>query len=148
MTLSPRPGSGPSSELAPQQVAPGPPLRASDTDRESVVQTLRDATAQGMLDLDEFEERMSAAYGARFRHELQPLTTDLRPGPGPIPPGWQAVTMLAVLQARTSWARVPWSALLRSRPGLAVLPILLVVLAVLGVLAADDLSGIELLGDD
>src|SRR5690606_19873432 len=51
--------------------------RASDADRERVVDLLRDAASDGRLDLDEFEERMTAAYRARTYGELDPLTKDL-----------------------------------------------------------------------
>ena len=41
------------------------PIRASDKERESVVDVLRDAYTEGRLTLDEFEERTSAAYASR-----------------------------------------------------------------------------------
>jgi Domain of unknown function (DUF1707) len=53
------------------------PIRASDTERQSVVDVLRDAYADGRLTLDEFEERMSAAYAARTWPDLRELTSDL-----------------------------------------------------------------------
>jgi hypothetical protein len=53
------------------------PIRASDQERESVVDVLRDAYADGRLTLDEFEERTSAAYAAKMRADLRELTTDL-----------------------------------------------------------------------
>lgn len=56
--------------------------RASDADREQVVETLREAASEGRLDLDEFEERMTAAYAARTYGELDRLTRDL-PGTAP-----------------------------------------------------------------
>lgn len=52
-------------------------IRASDMDRESVVTILRDAHAEGRLTLDEFQERVSAAYAARTWGELADLTADL-----------------------------------------------------------------------
>lgn len=52
-------------------------IRASDGDRERVVEILRDQTGQGRLTLDEFEERMSAAYAAKTWDDLRPLTRDL-----------------------------------------------------------------------
>ncbi|MFD5145581.1 DUF1707 domain-containing protein [Streptomyces sp. NPDC058401] len=57
--------------------APLPELRASDADRERVVDRLRDAVAEGRLDMDEFEERLDAAYRSRTYAELEPLTRDL-----------------------------------------------------------------------
>ena len=41
------------------------PIRASDTDREAVVATLREAYTAGRLNLDEFDERMTSAYAAK-----------------------------------------------------------------------------------
>lgn len=52
-------------------------LRASDADRERVAEVLRDALAEGRLDMDEFEERLDATYKARTYGELTPLTRDL-----------------------------------------------------------------------
>ncbi|MER6030416.1 DUF1707 domain-containing protein [Streptomyces sp. NPDC001851] len=52
-------------------------LRASDNDRDRVAEVLRDALAEGRLDMAEFEERLEAAYKARTYGELAPLTRDL-----------------------------------------------------------------------
>lgn len=52
-------------------------LRASDTDRERIVEQLRRHAAEGRLTMDEFEERMSAAYEARTYGALSELTRDL-----------------------------------------------------------------------
>ncbi|MGW1771576.1 DUF1707 SHOCT-like domain-containing protein [Streptomyces sp. NPDC002104] len=65
--------------------SPLPELRASDADRERVVDRLRDAVAEGRLDMDEFEERLDAAYRSRTYAELEPLTRDL-PAPGETAP--------------------------------------------------------------
>lgn len=59
-----------------------PELRASDADREQVAGRLRDAMAEGRLDMDEFGERLDAVYRARTYAELEPLTRDL-PATGP-----------------------------------------------------------------
>lgn len=56
---------------------PLPELRASDADRDRVVERLRDALAEGRLDMEEFEERLEAAYRSRTYAELEPLTSDL-----------------------------------------------------------------------
>jgi hypothetical protein len=56
---------------------PNPSLRASDADRERVVEILRQHTAEGRITADEFEERMTAAYAARTMGALAELTTDL-----------------------------------------------------------------------
>ncbi|AOP45665.1 DUF1707 SHOCT-like domain-containing protein [Streptomyces lydicus] len=57
-----------------------PELRASDADRERVAEILRDALAEGRLVMEEFEERLDAAYRARTYGELEPLTADLPTG--------------------------------------------------------------------
>ncbi|MFF9088042.1 DUF1707 domain-containing protein [Streptomyces sp. NPDC014991] len=62
-----------------------PDLRASDADRERVAEILRDALAEGRLVMEEFEERLEAAYTARTYGELAPLTRDL-PGAGAVAP--------------------------------------------------------------
>jgi hypothetical protein len=54
-----------------------PELRASDADRDETVTRLREHSAAGRLTLEEFTERMSAAYAARTRRELEELTRDL-----------------------------------------------------------------------
>jgi hypothetical protein len=53
------------------------PIRASDADREAVVDTLREAFTAGRLTLEEFDDRMSAAYLGRTWGDLRELTTDL-----------------------------------------------------------------------
>ncbi|CAL9432456.1 hypothetical protein SUDANB58_02077 [Streptomyces sp. enrichment culture] len=60
-----------------------PELRASDADRERVAEILRDALAEGRLDMSEFEERLDAAYRARTYGELAPITRDLPAGAAP-----------------------------------------------------------------
>ncbi|MET9439871.1 DUF1707 domain-containing protein [Streptomyces sp. NPDC006610] len=58
-----------------------PELRASDADRERVAEVLRDALAEGRLDMTEFEDRLDATYKARTYGELEPITRDLPAGP-------------------------------------------------------------------
>ena len=53
------------------------PIRASDKERESVVDVLRDAYTEGRLTLEEFEERTSAAYASKTWTDLRELTGDL-----------------------------------------------------------------------
>jgi hypothetical protein len=53
------------------------PIRASDQERESVVDVLRDAFTDGRLTLDEFEDRTTAAYAAKTWTDLRELTADL-----------------------------------------------------------------------
>jgi hypothetical protein len=62
---------------------PGSPaLRASDTDRDRVIEVLRAALADGRLDPVEFDERLGAALAARTIDALAPLTADLIAAPG------------------------------------------------------------------
>ena len=57
----------------------GPDLRAGDADREAVAAALREHYAQGRLTLDEFNQRVDAAYAATMRSQLSALTRDLPP---------------------------------------------------------------------
>lgn len=52
-------------------------LRISDADRHRVAEVLREAAGEGRLDLDELEERLEGAYGAKTYRDLIPLTADL-----------------------------------------------------------------------
>ncbi|MFC5063695.1 DUF1707 SHOCT-like domain-containing protein [Actinomycetospora atypica] len=62
---------------------PSPAIRASDADRERVAELVRAAVGDGRLTVVEGDERQAAAYGAVFRHELEPVTADLAPVPAP-----------------------------------------------------------------
>ncbi|MDQ0776972.1 hypothetical protein QF026_005438 [Streptomyces aurantiacus] len=83
-----------------------PELRASDADRERVAEVLRDAVAEGRLDMEEFEERLETTYKARTYKELEPITRDL-PAPGvsapvALPP--HAVSMVKGPAGTGDWA--------------------------------------------
>jgi fatty acid desaturase len=52
-------------------------LRVSDADRERVVEELRAHAGDGRLDLDELEERTSAALAARTLAQLRAVKADL-----------------------------------------------------------------------
>ncbi|MEU3218396.1 DUF1707 domain-containing protein [Streptomyces sp. NPDC006971] len=56
-------------------------MRASDAERERIAETLREAVAEGRLEMEEFEQRLDATYKARTHGELAPLVRDL-PAPG------------------------------------------------------------------
>jgi hypothetical protein len=60
-----------------QAGVPDPNVRASDADRERIVEQLRQHTADGRLTMDEFEQRMAGAYAAKTYGELAELTRDL-----------------------------------------------------------------------
>ena len=111
--------------------AESPPVRASDADRHAVVAVLHDAVARGLLTLTEGDERMAAAYSARFVRDLPPLTADLPPAPAPAPvaPGWRALMLLAWLQLRSLFTRTTVRDV-RARPRLA-----LAIVALLAVLS-------------
>ena len=59
-----------------------PALRASDADRDRVIELLRAAVADGRLDPAEFDQRLDAALAARTIDALAPLTADLIAAPG------------------------------------------------------------------
>lgn len=54
-------------------------LRASDAEREAVVQRLVRAMEEGRITVTEFDERAQKAYAAKTRAELDELTSDLPP---------------------------------------------------------------------
>lgn len=60
-----------------------PALRAADADRERTVATLREHAVEGSLSLEEFTDRMSTAYLARTKDELEELLRDLPAGGTP-----------------------------------------------------------------
>ena len=59
-----------------------PGLRASDDERESTVNQLREHGVAGRLDVEELEQRVAGAYAARTHGELVALLGDL-PGARP-----------------------------------------------------------------
>ncbi|MQY16694.1 hypothetical protein SRB5_68960 [Streptomyces sp. RB5] len=52
-------------------------IRVSNADRDAVIDQLRDAAAEGRIELDELEERVELALKARTFADLAPLTADL-----------------------------------------------------------------------
>lgn len=58
-----------------------PDMRASDAERERIAEVLREAVAEGRLEMEEFDQRLDRAYRARTHGELEPLVRDL-PGVG------------------------------------------------------------------
>ena len=56
-------------------------LRASDSDREQLVDVLKGAFSEGRLSQDEYTARMEQAYSAKTYGELRALVSDL---PGPV----------------------------------------------------------------
>lgn len=83
MTLDP-PATNDGGEAAVTEEKRAADVRASDDEREEVVERLRQASAEARLTLQELVERSDAAYNARTRGELASLTADL---PAPVPAG-------------------------------------------------------------
>jgi Domain of unknown function (DUF1707) len=94
-----------------------PEVRASDRERDAVLQRVQQAFAEGRLDDTEFDERMRAALAARTHAELDVLLKDLpaeSPGGsvarGPVPagpaPGKLAVAYKGSVRRAGRW-RVP-----------------------------------------
>jgi hypothetical protein len=95
---------------------PTPPaqLRASDSDRERVAALLHEAAAEGRLDLNELDDRLSWAYAARTYGELEPLTRDIplvapnpapsaRPYQGVVPESGGAVAIMSGFERNGRW---------------------------------------------
>ena len=52
-------------------------IRASDAERDVVIERLSRAFGQGRLSIEELDERVTAAQAAKTREELADLTSDL-----------------------------------------------------------------------
>jgi len=78
---------------------PQPDLRASDADRDAVVDRLARAASDGRLTLEEYTERSGHALECRTLAELRALTRDLpdTPQPRPDAPAHPAERLTAVL---------------------------------------------------
>ena len=117
-------------------------IRASDSDRENVVEILRDAYSTGRLTMAEFDERTTAAFAARTWGELRQLTADLpqqaklelsQPEPDrsaaatkprPLPAGRQRRRLSPMLPILMIWLTVA----LTTRDPSAFVPVLIVLL--------------------
>jgi hypothetical protein len=117
-----------------------PPIRASDADRAATVAFLQESVGRGLLTYDEGDERIAAAFAARFLHELPPLTADL-PASKPAPPGWRRLGVLLTeqvrLEVRTTVAAGP-----RSRRFLVTVLLLVLVTGLLLTLGGLVMDGI------
>jgi Domain of unknown function (DUF1707) len=78
-------------------------MRASDLDRQEVVDRLRGAVEDGRLTMDEYLDRMQAAYQALTYGDLAPLCADL-PAPPPVIAGPMAAAGTAARPAGLSVA--------------------------------------------
>src|SRR3954469_8048710 len=74
--------SEPSTGQPPQPDRDTPVMRTGDAEREATVTRLQAALGEGRIDLDEFGQRVEAAYAAATTAELDRLVADL-PAPGP-----------------------------------------------------------------
>ncbi len=106
-------------------------VRASDADREKIVERLRSAMDEGRLNLVEFDERVQQVYAARTYGELSPILSDLpavreqarTSRPNRVPPWvlimwtpWVFVNVLCLLIWLATgggyfwpfWVAVPW----------------------------------------
>jgi Domain of unknown function (DUF1707) len=84
-------------------------MRASDDDRQQVVDRLREALADGRLKQEEFTERMGLAYQAVTHGDLAKLVADLPPAspqPEPRPAPTPAPSPAAAAQ-RGAFADLP-----------------------------------------
>ena len=70
-------------------------MRASDDDRQRVIDSLQQHTAAGRLTLDEFSERVGAVFAARTLQDLAATTADL-PAPAAAPEEHNARQLLIV----------------------------------------------------
>ncbi|HEX9336132.1 MAG TPA: DUF1707 domain-containing protein [Pseudonocardiaceae bacterium] len=100
--------------------SPGDDLRASDAEREYVIDLLQRAVGQGMLDLDEFGQRTDVALAARTRTELNRVLLDLPIPDQPLRPDTGDVLVLrstlSEVTRRGNW-RVPARLIVISRFG-------------------------------
>ena len=119
-------------------------IRASDSDRENVVEILRDAYSTGRLTMAEFDERTTLAFAAKTWGELRQLTADLpqqaklelsQPGPdrsaAPRPPrplpGRSRRRLSPMLPILMIWLTVA----LTTRDPSAFVPVLIVLLVLI-----------------
>lgn len=121
-------------------------MRASDGDRERVVQALQEQVGEGRLTLVEFEQRTSEAYAATTIGDLRALTKDLPVDPlAPALPAvqhpWQQPYPLPAVPP---WAQRPFPARFGRPPVRRVHPLaiaggvfltMFLIQAVVGVLA-------------
>ena len=64
---------------SPDSSLPIPAARVSDADRERAAEQLQLAVSDGRLDLEELDQRLTAAYQAKTRADLVAVTFDLEP---------------------------------------------------------------------
>jgi hypothetical protein len=84
-------------------------MRASDDDRQQVVDRLQAALAEGRLKMDEFTERVGRAYQAVTYNDLATLHADLPPSSPRTKPAPAAApaSAPAVVDGRSAYADLP-----------------------------------------
>jgi hypothetical protein len=106
-----------------------PQLRASDADRQAIAEQLNVSVGEGRLTLEEFSDRVGAAYAARTQGELAVLVDDLpahadgmsvaRPAaPAPSPAAASLTTQVGAIKRAGRWRLAAQTSL-----GVAVGPI-------------------------
>jgi hypothetical protein len=109
------PGTGTAGEVPAAGMDRGLATRASDRERDAVVQRIQHAFAEGRLDDTEFDERMRTALTARTHADLDALLADLpaetaAPGQAPATarrgPGRVAIALKSSVRRGGRW-RVP-----------------------------------------
>ncbi|MEU6581112.1 DUF1707 domain-containing protein [Nocardia sp. NPDC046763] len=80
-------------------------MRASDRDREQIVDRLRVAMGEGRITLHEFDERLQQVYSARTYGELAPIMSDLPAPRGPGRPASRAGDSGSV----PIWVKIIWA---------------------------------------
>ena len=125
--------------LAPARSAPpARRLRASDADRVAAVGRLQEAVGRGLLTLDEGDERMAAAFAARYVDELAPLWADL-PSPAPAPSatmGWRKLGQEVLAQLRYELQTTAASGVRSRRFAVSAIAVLIFVALVLAFVGA------------
>jgi hypothetical protein len=110
-------------------------IRASDADRERVIERLREHYAAGRLTSDELDERITAALSAKTVGDLRPVLTDL-PEPEligtPVGPGANGGPAGASWPDSPGWQSSVWAGTGRPvaayRRGPRILPLVLIAL--------------------
>src|ERR1700722_17710603 len=133
-------------------MASEPSLRIGDAERDAVAAELREHYAHGRLTLEEFNERLDAAFAAKTQRDLNRLISDLphvrsgggplpsqrtRPGPllasGPAASGALAANWQGGRWPAQNWARQDWTGgaqgARRSRHGIGTFATLLAAVA-------------------
>jgi hypothetical protein len=102
---------------------PGPPIRATDRDREATIGVLQASYGQGRLSKDEHDARVGQALTAQTYPELDRLTADLPDRPGypdaPVVPGPRHMNGLAVASLVCGLAQ-PLTGMLSTIPAIAL----------------------------